>query len=66
MTTLPEFRGKGYAAFLLSNIEKFAKLTNVDFIYLQGIENFYGNNNHHDQRANIIYEHPDGLRSMKK
>ncbi|MBO8240559.1 GNAT family N-acetyltransferase [Prochlorococcus marinus XMU1412] len=42
ITTLPEFRGRGYATFLLSNVENLAKSKKIDFIYLQGIQDFYG------------------------
>ncbi len=41
VTTIKKFRGQGYAARLMSEIEKDAKKHGVDFLYLQGIEQFY-------------------------
>ena len=41
VTTIKKFRGQGHAARLMSEIEKDAKKHDVDFLYLQGIEQFY-------------------------
>lgn len=41
VTTVPTRRNSGHATSLLSGIEEYAKLKNIDFLYLAGIPGFY-------------------------